>query len=75
MQPDASSQRKMPVQQRALPNSSVGIYSFYQAVLLTSPLYRFVFLLLTTVSKVLDKSTLGYTRSLVVYNQHWFCPA
>lgn len=70
MQLDASSQRKMPVQQRTLPSSSVGIYSFYQAVLLTSPLYHFVFLLLTTVPKVLDKSTLEYTRSLVVYNQH-----
>lgn len=76
MQQDASSQRKIPVQQR----------SVYQVVLLL------VFILFTnavllpslkllssssslTVSEVLGKSMPGYMRSLRVYNQHWFCLA
>lgn len=36
MQPNVSSQRKMPVQQRTSPSCYVDIYSFYQTVLLTS---------------------------------------
>lgn len=69
MQPDASSQRKIPVQQRTY-QILLSVFILFTKLCYSPLLLTTVsFFLLTIVSKVLDKSMLGYTRSLVVYNQ------